>query len=338
MRSVALALLALVPACDLYLRGGEQVGDDDVPPPDGGVVTDADDTDAAVPVDAPIPVDPPNPGFVTPTSTTRANAFRNGQWTDVGAADWSCLAQPPNETVPTGGYTLTGTVRDYASNQSVGGASITATVNGVTIATTTSTAGGGTRGQYRLDLPALPGGATRVRFAVAATGARKTIAIDRYLGPVGVATLDLPLVSDATVANLPAFVGESTDDGDGVVVGELRDCQGRQVSGAIVALSTSSTFVAHWPEGITFYFSAGQASIPVRHDMRHETNRDGRFMVIGANPANGVEGSLQAFGFRTDADRAAGALQLLGKSAAVIDGGAASHAIIGRTRSVLGAN
>ena len=333
MRSVAfpLALLVLTPACDLYLRSDDPVGDDDVGPlPDAAPQPDAADLDAGPAIDA-APL--PNPGFVTPTSTTRANAFRNGQWTDVGAADWSCLAQP-SEPVPMGGYTLTGTVRDYGTSQSVGAATIVASVNGATVANATSaTGGGGTRGTYRMDIPALPTGATRVRFTVSAGNAKKTIAIDRYLGQVGVTTLDLPILSLGTVGALPDAVGAPFEDGDGLLVGELRDCQGRQVSGAILALSTSPNFVAHWPEGLTFYFAAtGQISPPVDHATRTETNRDGRFMVLGADPLGGAEGTLQAWGFPTEADRAAGTLRLLGTSAAVVDAEAVGHVLIGRTR------
>jgi hypothetical protein len=345
--SRALALLTLAPSlvvlasCELYLRSDE-VADDDVH--DGGGLPDAAvPPDAAIPpdanaVDAP-PVVPPNPGFVTPGATTRANAFRNGQWTDVGPADWSCLAQPPAETVPAGGYTLTGTVRELASNQSVGGAAIVASAAGQTLASATSSSQQGARGQYRLDIPALPNGATRLRFAVSTMASRDTITIDRYLGPVGLTTLDLPIMSEQTAQALPSFVGEAPEASAGFVIGEVRDCQGRQVSGAIVALSTSPTFVAHWPGGVTFYFSAAAQSLPVRHQTRTETNRDGRFMIIGPTPSGvDIEGTVQAFGFQTDADRSAGTLALLGKSAAVVQARTVSVVVLGRTRAFIGAN
>lgn len=335
--SRALAFLALVPVagCDLYLRG-DSASDDTPDLPDAStVVPDAMDIDAGPPpIDAP-PTPPPNPGFVTPTTTTRANAFRNGQWADVGPADWSCLIQPSVETVPAAGYTLGGTVRDFVTNQSIGGASIAASALGQPLGSATAGTGGGTggtRGVYRMDVAPLPNGATRVRFTVGGMTTRRTISIDRYLGPAAMATLDLPLMSDTAITSFPALVGEAADATAGLVVGELRDCQGRSVSGAIIALSTSSAFVAHWTGGVTYYFSAGNQSLPVRHSQRTETNRDGRFMIINPEPMAGAEGTVQAWGFQTDADRATGALKPLGKLAAVVDSAAVSAVLIGRAR------
>ena len=333
-----LALLVVVPfaGCDLYVRPDE-AGDDGVGPllDASTFVPDAADVDAGTPIDARPPVDPPNAGFVTPTTTTRANVFRNGAWMDVGAAEWGCLAQPPNEPVPDGRYTVSGTVRDHGTSNPVSGAAIVASAGGQALGNGTAGTSGGSRGVYRIELAPLPAGARRVRFAVSAMGARKTIAIDRYLGPVASATLDLPLVSEATAASIPAFVGESADPAEGLVLGELRDCQGRHVSGAVVALSQSTTLVLHWPGGVTFYFSAGASSLPVRHNVRNETNRDGRFMLLGPQPQQGAEGTVQAWGFRTDADRAAGTLRLLGSSAAVIEPAVVSHVVLGRQRGIL---
>jgi hypothetical protein len=336
----ALALLALLPAagCELYLRDDEVAGDDDVVDGaiidvDGGALPDAFIPPDANDLDAPPPPMLPNPGFVSPTATTRANSFRNGQWSDVGAADWSCLASPPAETVPAAGYILTGTVRDSQTNGSVGAASITASAGGLTLASATSSSQSGSRGQYRLEIPALPAGATRLRFAVTTMTSRNTITVDRYLGGLGFATLDLPVMSEQTAAALPAIVGQPDDASLGLVVGEVRDCQGRPVSGAVVALSTSPTFVAHWPGGITYYFSAGaQQDLPVAHETRTQTNQDGRFMIVGAVPS-GAEATVQAYGYRTAADQATGALTAVGKSAAVIDARTVSLVLLGRARS-----
>ena len=333
--SRTLAVLALFPiaACDLYFRSDEQQGDDIGIPPDASVPPDAFvSVDARIPIDAPA-MPPPNPGFVTPGASTRANVLRNGAWADVGAPDWSCLAQPPAEPTSATGYALTGTIRDFASSQSVGGATITASVNGQVIAM--GTAGtGGSRGQYRLDLPALPAGVTRVRFTIGASAeSRTTVATERYLGQLPVTSLDQPRVSNATATVLAFAVGDTRDPADGLVIGELRDCQGRMVSNAIVALSTSTTFVAHWPGGVTFYFSgAAQGNAPVRHDIRTSTSADGRFMILGPQPAIGAEGTLQAWGFTSQADLASGTLRLLGKSAAVIAPATVSIAQINRAR------
>ncbi|HVV86257.1 MAG TPA: hypothetical protein VHE35_24545 [Kofleriaceae bacterium] len=334
-----LACLALLPiaGCDLYFRSGDS---DDLAPPDGNpglpdarVDVDAQEAIDAGEPDAP-PTPPPNGGFVTPTSTAHANVRSNGGWTDLGAADWSCVTNPPAETLPDSGYTLTGTVRDYASNQGVGGVTIDVSAGGMTLASATSSTAmnGGTRGTYRITVPALPEGATRLRFTQTLMGARKTIAIDRYLGSFAIATFDPPLMTEQTARTLPGLVGVQADPDTGLIVGEVRDCQGRQVSGAIVALSTSSQFVAHWPGGETYYFSAATNNdIPVRQEVRTQTNQDGRFMLIGAVP-DGAEGTIQAWGFQTDADRAGGALKLLGRSAAVVEAQTVSSVLIGRSR------
>ncbi len=115
------------------------------------------------------------------------------------------------------------------------------------------------------------------------------------------------------------------------MIGEVHDCQARAVSGAIVALSTSPTFIAHWPGGNTFYFSNGGNGLPVNHETATQTSVDGRFVIINPTP-NGAEGTIQAYGFQTDADRAAGALKLLGKSPAVIAATTASSTILNRAR------
>lgn len=337
--SRVLALLALVPlaSCELYLRSDEATDGGGVDEPDSGALPDAFVPPDAPDIDAGPPPPPPNPGFVNPTQSTRANSFRNGAWQDVGPADWSCLAQP-NEPVPANGYALSGTVRDSQSNGSVGGATITATVGGATIGSATSSTMQTTRGQYRLELPALPNGATRVRFDVATQTSRRTFTIDRYLGAFGTAMLDLPLMSEQTAAALPAVVGVTLDANGGLVVGEVRDCQGRAVSGAVVALSTVPNFVFHWPNSATYYYSAGNnQSLPVRHAVRTQTNSDGRFMIVGELPGTG-EGFVQAYGYKTDAALAANQLEVLNKSAAVIDAHTTSIVLLGRPRGFLGVN
>ncbi len=328
-RVLSLAALLPLAACDLYFRsdGDEPFTPDARDDLDGGTVTDAGPTVDA-PDDGP-PPPPPNPGFVNPVGTTRANLFRNGAWTDVGPADWSCLNQTA-EPLPAR-YTISGTVRDFASGNGAA-ATIGATALGQPLGAASTTNQPGARGQYRMELAPLPAGATRVRFKVDATGARSTITIDRYLGPSGMVALDLPLMSDNTARSLPAFVGMMSNPNAGLVVGDLRDCQGRMVSGAIVALSQQTNLIVHWPGGVTFYFSAGSTSLPVRHDLAAATNRDGRFMVLGAQAAMGAEGSVQAWGFPTEADRASGTLRLLGRNAAVIDPSTVSSVQLGRQR------
>ncbi len=329
--SRALVLLALVPACELYIRS-DAAGDDGTGPDSGGL-PDAADLDAGpAPIDAP-PPPLPNPGFISPTELTRANVFRNGQWQDAGPADLSCLALPRPEFVPPTGYTLSGTVRDMASNFGAAGAAIRATAAGQPVGNATAGQGGmgGGRGTYQMMVSPLPTGTTRIRFTVAGANALTTIAIERYLGGNGTTTLDLPLMSQQTANAIPQFVGEAAEPGAGLVIGEVHDCQGRAVSGAIVALSTLPTFIAHWPHGNTFYFSTAGNGLPVNHATATQTSVDGRFVIINPTP-NGVEGTIQAYGYPTDADRTSGVIKLLGRSAAVIAASTATSTILNRAR------
>lgn len=320
------ALCSLVPACDLYIRSDD---DDTTTPPDARVI-DAE-------LDAPVPPDAPawtNTGFVNPTTTTRANVFRNGAWQDAGPADWSCTAQPPAEPVPAMGYALSGTVRDFASGTGIGAATIAALGAGQVLGQTSSSSQAGSRGQYRVNLLPLPAGATRVRFQLfAPMVTQTTVVVDRYLGQSSTATLDLRMVSDTTVRALPALIDVTQDPAASLVLGELRDCQGRRVSGAVAALSMTPTFVSHWPDGTTFYFSGGSpsTSVPVRHTTLAQTNQDGLFLIVNPRADDAIEGHVQAWGYPTEADRAAGTLRLLGRQQAPVKAGNAANVLLGRS-------
>ena len=107
---------------------------------------------------------------------------------------------------------------------------------------------------------------------------------------------------------------------------------------AVVALSTVPNFVFHWPNSATYYYSAGNnQSLPVRHAVRTQTNSDGRFMIVGELPGTG-EGFVQAYGYKTDAALASNQLEVLNKSAAVIDAHTTSIVLLGRPRGFLGVN
>ena len=65
--SRALVLLALVPACDLYIRSNSS--DDDTTEPDSGVLLDAPDIDAGPP-----PIDAPPPATAAAAADAAATA------------------------------------------------------------------------------------------------------------------------------------------------------------------------------------------------------------------------------------------------------------------------
>lgn len=317
-------LACLAPFAALALAGCELWSTPDLagsPVEDAGGFADAPFLDAPVNVlDAPgTDAFPDNTGFTLPTAPTRANERVGGTWTEVGDADWTCMAAPRVEPTPSTPYLVRGTVRDFQSTNAIGGAVLRlfdASNNVLGSAVSESVAA--SRGTYQLQAAqALPPGSTRVMVVVEAAGARPTFSVDRYLGPAPTVSFDPISMSESTVQALPAFVGRSVRPGTSLVIGSIRDCRGRMVSNAAVTVSQFASVAAHVPGAETFYFSAGSNSLPVRHNVAASTNRDGRFMVLDLE-ALGVPGFVQVWGFRTLAELQSGTLTLLGRSPAIL--------------------
>lgn len=292
--------------------------DDDGPyiPPDAD--GDATFLDAPVPIDAFLPTDAPpidappgsNAGFNTPTSVTKANTFSSGVWTEAGDADWSCLGTATTDAPSTGSVTVTGRVGDFQTGNGVGAATIVGW--GPTAAnplgTTLSSNMAGSRGDYTLTLGMLPAGTRRYGYTISAGQYLTTHVLHRYIPPSGTNTDAPEVMSEATATALPAFIGITRDETKGMVIGSLRDCQGRAVSHAAVVVSTAATAVAG-STGTTFYFSAGSSSLPVRHNIAPVMNKDGLFVVLQLDPE--VQRFVQVWGFRTTAELATGTMTLL---------------------------
>ncbi|KAB2904934.1 MAG: carboxypeptidase regulatory-like domain-containing protein [Kofleriaceae bacterium] len=285
-----------------------------------------DDPVDAPPIDTPMldaPVDvpaidaqlSPNLGFVVPAAVTKANIENAGAWIEVGDADWSCLGTPSPDQPSTGTIALAGRVRDFQTGNGVGNATITAwsTAPGSSVGTTTSSEVAVTRGDYAMTLDMLPSGTRRYGFSLSAASYLDTRVLGRYYPPGSPATDDLVVVSEATALALPAFIGLERDPATALHVGTMLDCQGRHVSNAVVGLSLVPTTYVD-AGGQTFYFSAGSTSLPVRHVVEPVMNNDGRFTVLDAPPGDALH--LQVWGFRTQAELAAGTLTLLGEIAA----------------------
>ncbi len=304
MTRIWLGVLLLVSACG----GNDEVVVDarsDAP------VDSSDDPDA--PVDAP----GTNAGFITPTSVTKANTNSGGSWTEVGDADWSCLGTATADQASTGTIALSGTARDFQTSMGVGNAEIFAwsTAPNAIVGTGNSSDAAATRGQYSMTLGMLPAGTTRYGFTITAPSYLTIHLLGNYYPPGAPATDDLVVISEATATALPAFIGVTRDVTKGLVVGRLRDCQGRAVSHVAVGLSSQAgTFVD--AGGETFYFSAGSSSLPVRHNVAPVMNRDGMYMVLDAPPATT---RVQAWGFRTTAELDSGVMTLLAEVDAPVD-------------------
>lgn len=268
-----------------------------------------------------------NPGFPVPTAVTKANMKAGGVWTEIGDADWSCLNTPSADQPSTQAIALTGVIDDFQSGDGVGNATVTAfpgimlTANNG-MATSSNVAA--TRGQYSMNLAALPSGTTRFGFKVEATGYLKTYLLNQYLNPANATqNRDISAVSESTANALPAFVGVTRDTAKGVLAGAMRDCQGREVSNAVATVSSTQGTVAHLAGAETFYFSAGSSSLPVRHTQSPTMNKDGLFVVLNL-PPQAAPAFIQIWGFPTAADLAMGAagLKLLGELASPVEANA----------------
>jgi hypothetical protein len=109
---------------------------------------------------------------------------------------------------------------------------------------------------------------------------------------------------------LPAFIGVTRTAGLGVLAGTIRDCQNREVGGAIVTVSDVSGSPEHLDGAMTYYFSAEpNNSLPVRHNLAANTNQDGRFSVLELQP--GQSAYLQVWGFMDGQDPESDDLTLL---------------------------
>lgn len=268
------------------------------------------------PVDAEVadrPIDaatlPGNPGFVTPSQVAKANVYRDGSWQELGDADWTCLGLPSADQPSSGSINLSGRILDLQSGAGVGNAEIIAwgaspdDLAGVSVSSNA--------GAYTMPLGMLPPGTRRYGFTIDAPGQAPTRIIGVYYPP-GTSQVDddHQILSEGTVVALPAFVGIARDATQGMVLATLADCQGRRVSNAVAGVSfQAGTF--NNAGGSTFYFSASDsgASLPVRHSVSPQLNRDGQFVILNVPP--NPNGFVQVWGFRSTSELASGAMTLL---------------------------
>jgi hypothetical protein len=111
-------------------------------------------------------------------------------------------------------------------------------------------------------------------------------------------------VSNATAALLPALIGQTRTPGTGVVAGALRDCDGKEISGYIAAVSSTSGTNTPIAGAQAYYFS-DSVGLPQHHREAPYASKDGLFMIIQL-PATLGTGYVQMWGFPTDADLAMG--------------------------------
>ncbi len=257
-------------------------------------------------------------GFATPTEVTTAYSEAENGWDLVGPANWSCLNQPTSEIPTTTDVTLTGSLLDFQTDEPLVGGSITLFGDEGVTGTELSTVTSDDEGQYEFTLPT---GQTHWAFKVVAEDALDTYSLNQYYEPGTAAQSDdIDSVSLLTAQALPAFIGVTRTPGLGIVAGSIRDCDGNVVNGAVAAVSDTLDVANHVDGGVSYYFSAANTSLPVRHSLQSMTNTDGVFVTIELPP--GQERFLQIWGFVDDADLADGEMSLLAQVPAPIIGDA----------------
>lgn len=272
-----------------------------------------DDDGAAIDAGAPDAAPPENAGFVPPDVTTTAYQPDGTSWTEVGPADWSCLGTPTGDEPTTVEVTITGEVLSRNSpGDTVPGAEITAWSGNDVSATPIATATADAEALYSLTLPV---GTTRVAYRATAPDFVDTYLLNQYYEPATAEQTETQEpVSGERADILLALINKSRVPGQGILAAAIRDCQGHEVAGAIATVSTVSGAVDHADGADTYYFSATATSVPVQHGGQKATNKDGRFMVIGVDPADEI--FIQVWGFLADQDPATDELTLIAELAA----------------------
>jgi hypothetical protein len=248
-----------------------------------------------------------NLGFTRPTGTTTAYTASGTSWTEVGPADWSCLGTPGDDQASTVAIAITGEVIARNSDTRVPGAVITAWAGNDVSQTPLDEATADAEGAYELTLPV---GTARVAYRASAAGYLDTYLLNQIYQPgVAAQTQQQDPVAISTADTLVALLGLEREPGTGVLAGAIRDCAGHEVEGAVATVSSTSGSATHVDGATTFYFSATATSVPVIHNQQAVTNRDGRFLVVGLEPAARV--FIQVWGVLPGEDPACAPLTLL---------------------------
>jgi hypothetical protein len=253
-----------------------------------------------------------NTGFTAPTAVI-------GAWTETApntftaaTLDLSCLNTARNDPATTVAITLTATVRDYQSNNLVGGAAVDAFA-GTAIGSPFSTATANGSAVASLTVPI---GTRRMGFHLTDANSHPTYVLDQLLAPsTGAQAITLQILSDATAATLPALIGMSSGPNATIEIGTATDCQGHTLSGLIATISSAAGIPAHLPDAETYYYS-DSVDLPVRHTQAAMTTKNGNFMVIEV-PAT-TTAYVQMWGYRTAGELAAGTLTLISQLAVTV--------------------
>jgi hypothetical protein len=249
-------------------------------------------------------------GFNKPTTTLAANQNN----TAVGDADLtSCTADAPTTVA----VTLATKVVDLQSQTPVTSASVTVFAGNDTTNISSTTTSDPTTGNVSITIPV-----ARKRFGVQMTAASQfpTFLFNLYVDPM-TATQTSPAtiqsVSTSTAALLATSVDQVRTRGSGVIVGELRDCNKKEISNFVAMVSSTSGTATPIAGTQAFYFSL-QPELPARHAQADSATANGLFEVLQLPATSNVY--VQAWGFPTAADLASGEMKLISELAVPVLG------------------
>ena len=236
-----------------------------------------------------------------PTSETCANII----WTDIGAADLSCLGTASSDVGTAAQMMYSTTVKDFQSGNAVPQATVIA-FDGVDTATQFDMQTSDASGNVTFTIPA---GTKRVGFKMTADSVMPTFLLNQYFSTCTATPCTTPnkiqSVSNATAQTLPALIGETRTPGTGVLAGALRDCMQHEMSNFIATVSSTSHMATPLVGAEAYYFSAG-VDLPVHHSQQDASSGDGLFMAIQLPPM--ATAYVQMWGFKSDADITSGTL------------------------------
>ena len=253
--------------------------------------------------------DAPKNGFMPPDGVLTAYDNTTSTPMMLPTADFtSCTAVTPTTVA----VTLTTVVKDFQSHDPVP-AAVVAAFDGVSYGSPFATTTADENGNITMTVPSgtgLFGFEMTTPNADANSQTLPTLLLNQTLDP-NMATQSLSKiqsVSDATALTLPALIGETRQNGTGVVAGALRDCQHHELANFTATVSSTQGTATPIPGAESYYFQPG-TDLPVRGTQEPSSSSDGLFMVIQLPVAQTAY--VQTWGFETQADLTAGTMKLI---------------------------
>lgn len=252
-------------------------------------------------------------GFNKPTKGVAANQQTNGSWAEIGPADLSCLDTPSADMATTVAVSLRVNVADFQSGNAVPNATVTA-FKDVMVDAPFDTQTSDTNAHATFTIPV---GTKRFGFKMTTTDGstfptfllNQTVDPSTAMQPADSSCSTPPCyskiqsVSASTAATLPALIGETRNNGTGVIAGAFRDCMKHEISNFVATVS-STKGTATPIDGAEAYYFSDAVDLPVHHQQQDAASKDALFMVIQL-PAT-PSAYVQLWGYKTDADATAG--------------------------------